>query len=116
MSDFQYTLGVHSLRIPMTSLSRQPQTLVVDYAVHHVKANGRPSPKVFKGWTLTLAPGEVRTLVKQHAVRPITTRVYHPGTHRITLQVNGAEVADGAFGLRIDPEAVSPGAARTARG
>jgi hypothetical protein len=74
-----------------------------------VKANGSTSPKVFKGWNLTLAPGETRTLVKRHAVRPITTRVYHSGEHRVELQVNGAVVAAAVFALRVVPE-VSPGA------
>jgi 3-methyladenine DNA glycosylase AlkC len=101
-----------TLSATLTSLARQPQALVVDYVVHHVKANGRTSPKVFKGWSLTLAPGEVRTLVKRHAVRPVTTRVYHPGAHRVALQVNGAVVAEDGFVLRGG--AVSPDAAGNA--
>jgi 3-methyladenine DNA glycosylase AlkC len=36
------------------SASEHPQTLVVDYVVHHVRANGSASPKVFKGWNLML--------------------------------------------------------------
>jgi hypothetical protein len=107
----QTTLGESvTLSATLTSLSRQPQTLVVDYVVHHVKANGRTSPKVFKGWTLTLAPGEVRALVKRHAVRPVTTRVYHPGAHRVELQVNGAVVTGSGFDLRLAPGVVSPAA------
>ena len=106
----QITLGERvGLSATLTSLSRRPQALVVDYVVHHVKANGSTSPKVFKGWNLTLSPGETRTLVKQHAVRPITTRVYYPGAHRVDLQVNGAVVASTVFDLRV-PGAVSPAA------
>lgn len=97
----QITLGDRlTVSATLTSLSRQPQALVVDYVIHHVKANGSTSPKVFKGWNLTLVPGETRTLVKQHAVRPITTRVYHPGAHRVALQINGAVVASAVFDLR----------------
>ena len=33
------------------------------------------------------------------AVRPITTRTYHPGRHRVTLQVNGTVRAEAAFEL-----------------
>ena len=106
----QITLGERvGLSATLTSLSRRPQALVVDYVVHHVKANGSTSPKVFKGWNLTLSPGETRTLVKQHAVRPITTRVYYPGAHRVDLQVNGAVLASAVFDLRV-PGAVSPAA------
>jgi 3-methyladenine DNA glycosylase AlkC len=110
----QLTLGDRlTLSATLTSLSRLPQQLVIDYVIHHVKANGSTSPKVFKGWNLTLSPGETRVLVKQHAVRPITTRAYYPGAHRIELQVNGAVVACAGFDLRV-PGGVSPVAGRTA--
>jgi hypothetical protein len=36
-------------------------------------------------------------LEKRHAVRPITTRRYHAGWHRVVLQVNGREVAEAGF-------------------
>ena len=76
-----------------------PQTLVIDYAVHHVKANGGSTAKVFKGWQITLAPGAARTLLRQHSFKPITTRRYHPGAHRIDLRINGAVVAEAGFVL-----------------
>jgi 3-methyladenine DNA glycosylase AlkC len=79
----------------------QPQTLAIDYAVHHVKADGRTSPKVFKGWTCTLAPGESRTLVKRHSMRAVTTRRYYAGEHRVAVQVNGTTVAESAFFLEL---------------
>jgi 3-methyladenine DNA glycosylase AlkC len=75
------------------------QPLVVDYAVHHVKADGSTRPKVFKGWQLQLPPGGSVTLHKQHSMRPVTTRRYHPGRHAITVQVNGREVAAASFVL-----------------
>ncbi len=87
------------LRLTLVSTSPEPQTLLVDYAVHHVKANGSTSPKVFKGWTLDLGPNEGRALVRRHAVRPITTRTYHPGWHRVVVQVNGQAVAEAGFWL-----------------
>ncbi|MDP4300300.1 DNA alkylation repair protein [Leptothrix discophora] len=87
------------LNLMLVSTSPQPQRLVIDYAVHHVKANGSSSPKVFKGWNLELAAGEHRAMLKRHAVKPITTRTYHPGWHRITVQVNGQAVAEGGFML-----------------
>jgi hypothetical protein len=79
--------------------ARQKQSLVVDYALHHVKANGSTSPKVFKGWKLELAQGEVRTLRKTHSLREVTTRRLYPGRHRVELLVNGVAVAEAAFDL-----------------
>ncbi len=89
-----------ALQVRLSSASAQPQTLVVDYAVHHVRAGGGSSPKVFKGWKLTLAPRETRVLDKSHSLRPVTTRRLYPGTHHIELRINGQTVADSAFELR----------------
>jgi 3-methyladenine DNA glycosylase AlkC len=89
-----------ALSVTLTSRARRPQPLLIDYAVHHVKADGRCSPKVFKGWTLELAAGETRALQKRHAIRPITTRRYFSGTHRVELQVNGRVMAEARFDLQ----------------
>ncbi len=88
------------LKLRLESTAPVPQPLVVDYAVHHVRANGTSSPRVFKGWKLTLAPGETRDLAKQHSLRPVTTRRLHPGLHRIDLLINGQVVAHHDFTLR----------------
>lgn len=97
-----------TLEVTLLGLSRRPQPLAVDYVVHHVTARGAPSAKVFKGWTLELAPGETRTLVRRHPVRPVTTRTHHAGLHRVTLQVNGVAVAEDAFELRISGPPAGP--------
>ncbi len=92
--------GALGLTVRLASTAPTPQALVIDYAVHHVRANGERTPKVFKGWKLTLAPGERRELVKQHSFRPVTTRRLYPGPHRIEVQVNGRTVATADFALR----------------
>jgi NADPH-dependent ferric siderophore reductase len=100
------TLGDHvGLTITLRSQAKGPQALTVDYVVHHVKANGQTSAKVFKGWETKLEAGQSLTLRKRHAVRPITTRRYHAGAHRVVVQVNGQPVAEGVFHLTIGPSA-----------
>ena len=89
------------LQVVLQSNVRRPQALLIDYAVHHVKAAGHRTAKVFKGWRVELAPGETRTLVKRHAVKPITTRVYHAGPHAVDLRVNGRVVAEAGFELDL---------------
>src|SRR5690606_6245852 len=91
--------GAVRLDVSLRSRAAQAQELVVDYAVHHVKANGASSPKVFKGWKLSLAPGETRTLGKNHSLREVTTRRLYPGLHRVSLLANGQTVAEAAFEL-----------------
>ena len=71
----------------------------IDYAVHHVKAGGHTTPKVFKGWVIDLAPGALRQLVKRHAIKVITTRRYHPGAHAVDVRINGQVLAESGFML-----------------
>ena len=82
------------------SSAKTPQTLRLDYVLHHQKANGRLTPKVFRWKDLMLAPGEVLRLEKAHSFRPITTRVYYPGLHRLEIKINGSIVAAADFTLR----------------
>lgn len=88
-----------ALSLTLVSESDRMQPLAVDYVVHHVKANGSTSPKVFKGWKLELAPREEKVLTKQHSLKPVTTRTYHRGRHRIDIQANGTVIASGEFVL-----------------
>ncbi len=91
-----------TLAVELTSLSRTPQRLVIDYAVHHVGADGQGRPKVFKGWTVTLAPGEQRSLGRSHSMRPVTVRRYRSGQHAVDLRINGQVVAEAVFVLDVD--------------
>ena len=75
------------------------QSLIVDYAVHHRKANGKSSAKVFKGRTAEVALGDLFTWEKEHSLRPVTTRRYYPGAHRVELLVNGQALAEASFEL-----------------
>ncbi|HEY6132694.1 MAG TPA: DNA alkylation repair protein [Rubrivivax sp.] len=100
LSPHRVALGTSvQLEVALSAGARVAQKLAIDYAVHHVKANGGTSAKVFKGWVLTLGAGEQRTLTRRHAVKPITTRRYHAGTHHVELLVNGQPVAEAAFEL-----------------
>ena len=91
-----------ALQVSLQSTHTQPQALVIDYVVHHVRANGSTSPKVFKGWKLTLDAHAMRTLGKRHSLRPVSTRQLYPGRHRIDLQINGAVCASAWFDLAAE--------------
>ena len=95
--------GELSLTLTLASGARTAQSLVVDYVVHHVRANGDTSAKVFKGWSFLLPAGAGRERVRRHSMRPITTRRYYPGWHRVQVQVNGKPVAEGGFELVAGP-------------
>jgi 3-methyladenine DNA glycosylase AlkC len=93
-------VGEHvTLTVTVKSNSRRAQKLAIDYVVHHVKAEGKTSAKVFKGWQFDLAAGDTRVLEKRHSMKRITTRRYYPGKHTVEIQVNGAVVASAFFTL-----------------
>lgn len=77
----------------LTSTAKKPQKIIVDYIIHFMTARGQPSAKVFKLKSCELAPGATLHFTKKHSLKPITTRRYYPGQHRLEIQVNGEVVA-----------------------
>lgn len=92
--------GAMQLQVELRAAARGgPQRLVVDYVVRR-DGSASQRPKVWKGWAVELAAGEVRALRKAHSWRPTTVRVDRPGRHAVELRVNGVAVAHAAFTLR----------------
>lgn len=79
--------------------SAESARLSVDYVVHHRRANGTLSTKVFKLATADLAPGDELAIDRRHSFRAITTRRYYPGEHAVALQVNGIATPAATFEL-----------------
>lgn len=90
-----------AFEVVLRSDADEAQRLVLDYVIHHRKANGQTSPKVFKWKTLTLEKGKTHGATRRHAIRPITTRKYYPGTHFLELQVNGRVMGREEFELEV---------------
>lgn len=66
------------------------EALMIDYVIDFVKANGTLSPKVHKLKKLKLKKGESATVTQRHTLRAnATTYTLYPGTHHVTLQING---------------------------
>ena len=83
-------LGDHlELAATITSTADHEQRLAVDFVIHHVNANGKTSPKVFKWTTVTLKPGEQVELTKKRLLQTASTRRYHSGRHPVEIQVAG---------------------------
>ncbi len=85
----------------LQSAHSQPQKVVIDYAIHHMKANGTTRPKVFKFRTLELAADETVELTRKHAVKPITTRKYYAGEHAVEILINGKTFGRAPFTLSL---------------
>ena len=93
--------GKLEFELTLASTASGPQGLILDYVVHHQKANGTTSPKVFKWKKLTLAAGDAHGAVRKHAIRPISTRRYYGGRHRVEVMANGSTLAGGDFELEM---------------
>jgi len=82
------------------STSKKTQNLVIDYVIHHVKANGKLAPKVFKLTQKEVQAGETIRISKKHSFRKISTRKYYAGKHMIEIQINGAKYEKAEFELK----------------
>lgn len=75
------------------------QDLIIDYAIHHMKANGEIAPKVFK-WKITTLKADVKiTAAKKHSIKKITTRKYYNGIHKVEIIINGISFGMQEFEL-----------------
>ncbi|WP_218044797.1 DNA alkylation repair protein [Kiloniella majae] len=88
--------------VTMASECDEDQALILDFVVHHRKANGDTSPKVFKWKTFNLAAGERHNASKRHSIKPITTRKYYPGLHQVEIIANGKSLGVRDFELVME--------------
>lgn len=89
------------LEFTVAVAAHRDESLVIDYVIHFVKANGSLSPKVFKAKRLELKRGESVTIHKCHPLKTnATTYRLFPGTHRLTIQVNGVTSTSTSFEIR----------------
>lgn len=88
-----------SFSTQVKSEATSSQRLAIDFAIHHRKANGSLSAKVFKWKEINLDPGEVVQIAKKHPIKKITTRAYYSGSHKLELIVNGKSQGISEFYL-----------------
>lgn len=73
----------------VASNKKSPQKLVIDYAIHYMKASGTHNRKVFKWKELMLDPLATVSLTKKQLLVDYSTRKHYMGKHFIELLVNG---------------------------
>lgn len=79
--------------------TNKTQSVMVDFRVHYVKANGAANPKVFKLSSTQIKAGEVVELSKRLSLRKMTTRKHYPGEHKVDVMLNGRIAYASAFTL-----------------
>jgi len=74
------------------NLSAKEATKIrLEYAIDFVKSTGKRNRKIFQISESTLNANENRSYTKNHSFADLSTRKHYPGTHSITLIINGAE-------------------------
>jgi len=84
----------------LQSTASSTQDLIVDYAVHFVKANGTARPKVFKLKRVQLEARSSVELTGRVSFASMTTRQHYPGLHRIEVLANGEVFPLAEFEVR----------------
>jgi len=72
----------------------------LEYGIDYVKANGKRNRKIFQISEVSLKENTKKPYTKTHSFEDLSTRKHYPGTHSITLIVNGAERGTLDFELR----------------
>ncbi len=85
------------ITLTLCATAARTQSLVVDLVVHFIKANGKPSRKVFKLSRVTLKKNDQVTLSKVISLAVHTTRKPYPGRHAVEALINGRTFPLGAF-------------------
>lgn len=94
--------GSLQIAFDVANTTAQPQRVLVDFAVHYVKANGQSRAKVFKLKTLDLQPHESVRVGKRISLAEMTTRKHYAGLHRVDAILNGRAEPLGRFMLTKD--------------
>jgi hypothetical protein len=68
-----------------------PRKLRLEYGLYYLKANGSLSRKVFKISEKEYAAQTTVNIQRRQSFKPITTRVFHKGQHKLSLIINGVE-------------------------
>jgi 3-methyladenine DNA glycosylase AlkC len=90
-----------SVQINFELINQETKTvaLMVDFAIHFIKANGKANPKVFKLKAVQLAPNQPQMFSKKVSLKPMTTRTLYPGRHKVEVIINGRSSLIGDFEL-----------------
>lgn len=96
--------GALRFGIELINDTAAPRDYMLDFIIYHQKANGKLAPKVFKWRKGQLSAGQILRVDGKHSIRPITTRKYYAGEHKVSALLNGVEYPVGAFDLVMEVE------------
>jgi 3-methyladenine DNA glycosylase AlkC len=86
----------------LRNLEPSAQTIRLEYGIYYLKSNGLLSKKVFKISEKVYPENAVVTILRKQSFRLITTRVFYPGIHQLSVIVNGEEKCFDTFSYELN--------------
>ena len=96
------TIG-EDLRFSFQLHAKQATRVRLEYGIDYVKANGTCSRKMFQISEPSLGANEHRPYTKVHSFADSSARKHYPGTHSLTLFVNGTPQGTLEFEVLAPP-------------
>ena len=89
--EFQFTLQSTDAKAMMVRL---------EYAIYYLRANGTHSKKVFKISEKEIEGKSSNPIKRKQSFKPITTRTFYEGEHKVSVILNGKEFELLSFKLK----------------
>jgi 3-methyladenine DNA glycosylase AlkC len=84
-----------------TLWAKEAAKVRLEYGVDYMKLGGKRNRKIFKISEISFKANETKPNAKKHSFADVSTRKHYPGTHSITLIVNGVERGTLDFDLNM---------------
>ena len=75
----------------LINASKEKKKVRIEYALYFLRKNGQQNHKVFMISEKELDGEQMLGFEKKYSFKPISTRAYYPGEHKIVILVNGVE-------------------------
>ena len=90
--EFTFSFDIHT---------KEATKVRLEYGVDFVKSNGKRNRKIFQISEISFANNQKKAYSKKHSFEDLSTRKHYPGSHSITLIVNGTERGTLDFELTV---------------
>jgi len=113
---YKETMKVSGLKLKTSSISlgeylefeftlenkaKESAIMRLEYAIYYQKANGTLSRKVYKISEKAYESKTRLQIKRKQPFKPISTRVFHPGLHELSIILNGRELSKLGFTLKV---------------
>lgn len=93
-------IGAHvEFSFIIKNLDKIDRYIRLEYTIYYLKNNGKLAGKVFKISEKSYPAGAEIKIIRKQSFKPITTKIFYPGLHKLSIMVNGKEMVTGDFKL-----------------